>query len=106
MEGVPPNLVNATTHDVHRMVRADDIRWTVDAVPLAEEVAPDDLRALDVEELRRYAVHLREDLRSVRAVLRASLDVIARQRIHITRVARVIDAQREHLRDRHQRRTT
>jgi hypothetical protein len=92
-------LASRVSADRDRMVQLEEIRWTLEPRARLEDLSGEDLLALDPGELLTYAADCRDDLRAVRDTLHQALAFIARQQDQITRATRIIEWQRQQLRD-------
>ena len=81
-------------------LQASDIRWTSPAIARLEDT---DVLRLTETELLAYCADLQSEIRSLRHLVYASVNAIAALTDQATRCARVIDRQRQQLRDRRAR---
>jgi hypothetical protein len=72
------HTVAQTDAGVNRMVRADEIRWTLDPRPRVETLPAADLLALEPDALLEYPFELQQELAAVRGLMHETFATLAR----------------------------
>ena len=64
--------------ETNRMVTADEIRWSLEPLPVPEDDNPVDVFALSHEDLLGYAYGQQDDIRALRETLHVAIAEVAR----------------------------
>lgn len=78
------------------LIDALEIPWMLPPIDRLEDV---DTLAMTVAELLAYTADLQDESRALRELVHASITMVAAQRDQLTRAARVIEWQRQQLRE-------
>jgi hypothetical protein len=96
--------MDGTTQTIPQLT-ANDIPWTLEPTARLEDVRAEDLLLLLLTpaELLSHVQDVRDDLRAVRLTLHQALALVARQQDQLSRAARIVDFQRQQLREQRDR---